>query len=63
MSEKDSYCRGFKFDRPMRIATDNVTGYIPPAEWSPIAPPINAFFKLLDTTNFLLLDGTDFMLL
>ena len=60
MSERDSYCCGFRMDRPIRLATDNVVGAIPQAEYSPNPPPIADFFLLLDGTNFLLLDGTDF---
>lgn len=63
MSERDPYCHGFKMDKPIRMATDNVVGYIPPAEYSPIAPPIADFFLLLDGTYFNLLDSTDFLLL
>lgn len=63
MSERDSYCRGLRMDRPIRIATDNVSGFIPIAEYSPVAPPIADFFLLLDGTNFNLLDTSDFLLL
>jgi len=63
MDSRDPYCRGFKFDRPMRMATDNVAGHIPSGEYNPVPPPIADFFLLLDGTNFLLLDGSDFLLL
>jgi len=63
MSEKDSYCHGFKLDKPIRMATDNIFGARPNGNYSPNPPPIADFFLLLDGTNFLLLDGTDFLLL
>lgn len=63
MKEMSPYSHGFRLDKPIRMATDNVTSYIPEAEYSPVPPPIADFFLLLDGTNFLLLDGTDFLLL
>lgn len=63
MKEKNTYCRGLRMDRIIRMATDNVVGHIPQAEYSPVPPPIADFFLLLDGTNFLLLDNTDFLLL
>lgn len=63
MSEKDSYCHGFKSDKWIRIATDNVTGQVKNPEFSPGPPPVEGDFLLLDGTNFLLLDGDNFSLL
>jgi hypothetical protein len=50
-------------DTPIRLSTDNIFGAVPNWPYAPNPPPINEFFKLLDGTNFLLLDTTDFMLL
>ena len=61
--DKDTYCRGLKFDRLVRLATDNVAAHIPLGEYNPVTPPIADEFLLLDGTNFLLLDGTFFLLL
>lgn len=63
MSEKDSYCHRFRFDRPIRLATDNVMGYPTQPEFNPVPPPIEGYFLLLDGTNFLLLDGENLTLL
>lgn len=63
MMNKNSYCHAFRFDKPIKLATDNVVGYIPQAEYSPSPPPAADFFLLLDNTNFLLLDNTDLLLL
>lgn len=62
MKEKDPYCRGLRFDRPIKIATNNVFGHIPSGEYNPVPPPIASFFLLSDGTHFLLSDGTDFLL-
>jgi hypothetical protein len=62
MKEKNPYPHGFRLDKPIRMATDNVVGYIPQAEYSPVPPPIAHFFLLSDNTNFLLSDGSDFLL-
>lgn len=63
MSERDSYCHGFRMDKTIKFATDNILSNIPSGEYNPTPPPIANFFKLLDGTNFLLLDGTPFLLL
>lgn len=63
MSKRDSYCHGFKLDRPVRIATDNVMGQVRSPEYNPVPPPIEGYFLLLDGTNFLLLDGENLTLL
>lgn len=63
MYKKDDYCRGLKFDKLIRIASDNIVSHIPTGEYNPVPPPVADFFLLLDGTNFLLLDNTDFLLL
>ena len=63
MKEMSPYCHGLKFDRPIRIATDNVVGFITEPEYNPIPPPPEGYFLLLDGTNFLLLDGENLSLL
>ena len=63
MSEKDSYCHALKFDKLIKMATDNIFSHIPTSEYNPVPPPIANFFLLLDGTNFMLLDGTPFLLL
>lgn len=57
------YSHGFRLDKLIRMATDNVVGKVQQAEYNPVPPPVADFFLLLDGTNFLLLDGTDFLLL
>lgn len=63
MKERDSYCHGFKFDKPIRIATDNIMGNVINPEFNPVPPPVLGYFLLLDGTNFLLLDGENLTLL
>lgn len=59
----DTYCHGLKFDKWVRIATDNVSGQVIQPERNPVPPPVLGFFLLLDGTNFLLLDGQNLTLL
>ena len=59
---RDSYCHRFHLDKPIRMATDNVVGYISYPEYSPTPPPAADFFLLSDTTNLLLSDAEDFLL-
>jgi hypothetical protein len=63
MREKAPYCHGFHLDRPIRIATDNITGQVIQPERNPVPPPVEGYFLLLDNPNFLLLDGENFTLL
>lgn len=63
MRDPNSYCHGFKMDKPVRIATDNVAGHVIAPEYNPVVPPIEGYFLLLDGTNFLLLDGENLTLL
>ena len=63
MLEKHAYCHGFKLDKPIRLATDNVSGQVKSPEYNPVIPPVEGYFLLLDGTNFLLLDGTNLLLL
>jgi len=63
MAEKDSYCHGLRFDKPIRLATDNIMGIVTSPEYSPVPPPVTGYFLLLDGTNFLLLDGENLTLL
>ena len=63
MSEKDSYCHGFSFDKWIRIATDNVMGQVQSKQYNPNPPPVLGYFLLLDGTNFLLLNGQNLTLL
>lgn len=62
MSERNSYCHGLRFDQLINIATDNVSGYIPAAEFAPHGPPLADFFLLSDGTDFQISDGTNFLL-
>lgn len=63
MSEKDSYCHGLQMSKWMRIATDSVTGQVKSPEYNPVIPPVEGYFLLLDGTNFLLLNGQNLDLL
>lgn len=63
MKEKSAYCHGFRMDKPIRIATDNLMGFIQEPEYNPVIPPVLGYFLLLDNTNFLLLDGENLTLL
>jgi len=63
MTMKDTYCHGLRFDRPIRLSTDNVSGQIKSPEYNPVIPPVLGYFLLLDNTHFLLLDGEDLTLL
>jgi hypothetical protein len=59
----DSYCHGLRFDKPIRLATDNVSGQVIQPEYNPVPPPSPGFFLLLNGGNFLLLNGQNLTLL
>jgi len=61
--KRESYPHGFKLDKPLRIATDNIMGQVIQPEYNPVPPPILGFFLLLDSSFFLLLDGERLTLL
>lgn len=63
MNELSPYCRGFRFDEHIRLATDNVTASVQDGPYITTNPPAPNNFLLLDGTDFLLLDGTNFLLL
>jgi hypothetical protein len=60
---RDSYCHGFRLDKPIRIAVDNIFGKVNPTDafYIPIPPP-ESDFLLSDGTNLLLSDATNFLL-
>lgn len=62
MSERDAYCHGLRFDKTIRIATDNISGTITNPEYQPNPPPVEGYFLLSDGSNFLLSDGTNLVL-
>lgn len=59
MAEFNAYCHNLRFDRPFRLATDNISAKNPSPEYNPVIPPTLGYFLLTDNTNFLLTDGTN----
>lgn len=62
MAEINSYSHNLTFDKPYRLATDNVSARNPSPEYNPVIPPVLGYFLLTDNTNFLLTDGTELLL-
>lgn len=60
---RDSYPHGLRFDKPIRLATDNISGQVIQPEYNPVPPPTLGFFLLLNNTNFQLLDEENLTLL